>query len=206
MKWWFTKKKERQIRIPQGIFFQIDINIDTLDEIAKKLTPPSSEETAKSWLYCTKVQIGIVAINGIQNNIIVMPGKEGAVYNEFEFEVSFPFRVARQDTQTLRLEYYNEFVLLSFMDVPVICIPSALIVSALRGEPLASYGNSITDMTGRESVQRIKIADHELPSILRVAKEWFSCKNTALDVRVTRVSAASFPLELGPATKHPSFF
>lgn len=201
-------KKNKNIEKPFGVQFNIEFNAMTLDDVAETEEPPSTECMSNAWLKynCTKICVGVAAINGVNDNVLFISGSNGEVYRDMEFEIKLPFPIGPNKAETVQVTPTDDFIFLSFDGVVIMALPTAYIINSLIGEPLVDYRNAKKDMFGEKSEIEIKVTspkgEYYLPVISKVAKQWFKYENTAVKVMATLIlSNDDFPLEIGLRTK-----
>lgn len=201
-------KRNRNNKKPFGVQFSIELNAMTLDDVAETEEPPSIERMSNVWLKynCTKISVGVAAINGVNDNVLFISGSNGQVYRDMGFEIKLPFPIGPNKAETVQVTPTDDFIFLSFEGVVIMALPTDYIVKSLTGEPLVKYRNAEKDMFGETSEIEIKIkspkGEYYLPVISKVAKQWFKYENTAVKVMATLIlTNDDFPLELGVKTK-----
>jgi len=201
------RKKDKKIKKPLGVQFRIELNAMTLGDVADNSEPPSTQDMAKAWLRnnCTKIHVGIAAINGTDNNIVYISGSDANVYMTMDFDIRLPFPIGPNKTDTVQVTETEDFIFLSFEDIAIMALPTSYIISSLIGEPITDYRNVIKDQFGNKSEIEIKVTspkgEYNLPVITNVAKKWFNYENTAAKVLTTLIlTNDDFPLELGVST------
>lgn len=200
MFWGKNNKKEK----PFGVQLSIELNAMTLGDVAKTSEPPSIERMSSVWLEnnCTKICVGVAAINGVNDSVLFVSGSDGNVYRDMEFEIKLPFPVGPNKSEALQVTSSEDFIILSFEEVVIMAFPTCYIINSLMGEPLEEYRNAKKDTFGERSEIEIKVTSPKgecsLPVITKVAKQWFKYENTAAKVMATLIlTKDDFPLELG---------
>ncbi len=201
-------RKNKKIEKPFGVQLSIELNAMTLGDIAKTEEPPSIDRMSNAWLKynCTKIIVGVAAINGVNDSVLFISGSNGRVYRDMEFEIELPFPMGPNKTKTVQVEPTDDFIFLSFEDIAIMALPTVYIVNSLIGKPLVEYRNAEKDMFGEKSELEIKVTspkgEYILPVISKVAKQWFKYENTAVKVMATLIlTNDDFPLELGITTE-----
>lgn len=201
-------RKNKNIEKPFGVQLTIELNAMTFDDIAKTEEPPNIDRMSNAWLKfnCTKICMGVAAINGVNESVLFISGSDGKVYRDMEFEIKLPFPIGPNKTETVQVTSTDDFVFLSFDDIAIMALPIIYITNLLIGSPLVEYRNAEKDMFGEKSELEIKITspkgEYNLPVISQVAKKWFKYENTAVKVMGTLIlTHDDFPLELGINTE-----
>lgn len=201
-------RKNKNIEKPFGVQLTIELNAMTFDDIAKTEEPPNIDRMSNAWLKfnCTKICMGVAAINGVNESVLFISGSDGKVYRDMEFEIKLPFPIGPNKTETVQVTSTDDFVFLSFDDIAIMALPIIYITNLLIGSPLVEYRNAEKDMFGEKSELEIKITspkgEYNLPVISQVEKKWFKYENTAVKVMGTLIlTHDDFPLELGINTE-----
>jgi hypothetical protein len=199
----FWRKGEKNKK-PLGVQLKIELNAMTLDDVAKTYKPPSIEDMSDVWLKfnCTRICVGIAAINGVGDNVLFFSGSDGNGYKDIEFEIGLPFTIGPNKTEIVQVTPTEDFIFLSFEKVVIMALPKAYIINSLIGKPLADYSDPIKDMAGEKSEIEIEVSsqngEYKLPIISYVGRQWFKYENTAAKVMATLIlTNDDFPLKLG---------
>ena len=200
------RRKEKNKR-PCGVQFSIELNAMALEDVANNSEPPSIQGMTDAWLNynCTKICVGIAAINTIDNRIIYMSGPNGSVCMTMDFDINLPFPVGSNKTEIVEVRETKNFIFLSFEGVVIMAVPAPYILNLLNGEPIIEYHNTKKDRLGDKSDIVIEVSspngEYSLPILSNVAKEWFKYENTVAKVLTTLILEDNdFPLELGIST------
>ncbi|MFK5894589.1 MAG: hypothetical protein QM504_15315 [Pseudomonadota bacterium] len=187
---------------PLGVKLSIDLNLNTLDRIAKQSYRPSTEDMTSTWLKgnCVKMSFGIALLNGINQTMLVV-GPDNTIYHDLELDIILPFAVGPNKTDTIKICPTDNFIFITLDDYAIMAIPTSYIINALLGEPLVVYDNALEDNVGVKDIQSINIKsateNYELTVETQLAKEWFIYKNTAVKIKSTRLSSyEDFPITL----------
>ena len=202
MFWGKNKKSMKQK--PFGVQLSIELNAMALTDVARTAKPPSIDDMTERWLKynCTRIRLGIAAINSINNSALFVLGSDGCIYRDLDFEIKLPFHIGPNKTDTLQVIPTEDFVFLTFEEITIMAFPISYIVKSLLGEPLVEYREAEKDMFGEKSKENINITspngEYNLPVITKVASHWFKYENTAVKVHAIPIENNEFfPVKLG---------
>lgn len=203
----FWNKRKKEIK-PVGVQIKIEINAVTLSGLAGTSKHPSIERMSSAWLKenCTRLIVGIAAINSSIGTILYVSGSDGCVYKNMEFEIKLPFSIGKNKTDVIQIMPTENLIFIVFEGAAIMAFPSSYIFNLLSGESIVEYNDLVKNTFGEASDVNIKVTsengEYNLPISSKVSKQWFKYENTAVKVLATLIlSNEDFPLALNIRTE-----
>lgn len=200
MFWNRTKKVDK----PLGVQLSIEINMSTLDNLAKTGTPPTIDDMSQAWFeyHCVSAKFGIAAINSINGKVLIHAGSDSCIYRDFDFDIKLPFCVGTKEDSLLKIASNDNFIFMSFEEVVIMAFPTSYIINSLTGKSLIDHRDILKNISGVKSEININSTspsgEYNLPIISNLAEDWFTYENTVVKVMATLLSNDNdFPVELG---------
>lgn len=198
------KPKKKQLERPLGVTLRIELNLATIEEVAKTREPPNISDMTNTWDIYNYVhrEFRLAFINSLDNKIVIFCGADGNLYRDLGFEIALPYPVGPNRTEELLIESVNEIVRISIDDIPLIVFPLSNIIDTLIGTPLLDTGK-YTDSWGEdEELSYQFILDgverpFTMTMIARIAQGYFTYRNRAIKIQSSQLMANhTDPLDL----------
>jgi hypothetical protein len=197
-------KRKKVVDKPLGVQLKIELNLSTLDKVAKTSNPPNTENMSNTWVeyHCVTASFGIAAINSVKDSILFYSGSDSCIYRDLDFEIKLPYQIGSKYTDLIKITPTEDFIFLSFDEVAIMAFPTPYIINSLMGKLLVDYRNVLKNEFGDKSEIDIKVTSltggYNLPIISTVAANWFVYENTAVKVMATLIANNDdFPINLG---------
>lgn len=200
----FWKKKKYQHNAkPLGITLNVDINLVSLSNLSRSRQLPPLEAMSSAWQKenCITASLGISVLNIINDNILIVLGADGNIYQNIDFYIPLPSSLGRNFGNEIKVCTENSHMVFTYENIVIMSVPIENIGNMLAGTPLAQFDDSHSALAGIEENVVVKDysgeGEYSVPMTTKVAENWFKYANAVIKVESQTIYPdGKFPLQL----------